>query len=481
MPLHLRKVAIHVSIVTGMLGALGIALYMYGSQSTLPPKFAVAGWRVGGMPYDTFQQQYDERLNLLSSFPVQLQTSYPDIANRQLTLGQLGIEYHDEALKQALDRLFRASPWERIKARWQLRRADVPLEVSVSETRLAGTVKETWKDLYSQQPVPAKRVVTAQDQLIYEPERRVLRVDTVHLSEHLREIAPSVSYIHYAAPIRLTLPLYEQSPSVTVETLRKQGIERKISEFTTAFPVSGEGRIHNIRSTAASIQDMLLAPGETFDYSKIIAQTESRFGYKEAPVILNGKLVPGIGGGICQVSTTLYNAVLRSGLQIVERRNHSLPVSYIALGQDATFANGYINFKFRNNTDAYLLIRTVTTDHDITVKLYGHMSPSVTYDIDSKVVETIQPPVKYLHNPSLAPGATRPISTGKAGYKVETYRIKKENGAIVSRELISKDQYSAVPTLIASNRGDVKAEEGGGTEPPQQPILEDGVKGPSFR
>ena len=105
-----------------------------------------------------------------------------------------------------------------------------------------------------------------------------------------------------------------------------------------------------------------MAPGETFDYSKIIAQTEAKFGYKEAPVILNGNLVPGIGGGICQVSTTLYNAVLRSGLEIVERRNHSLPVSYVTLGQDATFANGYINFKFRNNTDAYLWIRTITTD-----------------------------------------------------------------------------------------------------------------------
>lgn len=481
MPLPFRKVALHATVVTGLLGALSIALYMYGSQSTLPPKFAVAGWRVGGMSITVFQQQYEERLKLLSSFPVQLQTSYPDIANRELTLGQLGVEYHDEKLHQSLDRLFRASPFERIKARWQLRHADIPMEVSVSETRLAGTVQEAWKDLYSQQPVPAKRIVTAQDQLAYEPERRVLRVDTIHLSGHLREVAPSVSYIHNAAPIRLTLPLYEQSPPVTVDTLKKQGVERKISEFTTTFPVSGEGRIHNIRSTAASIQDMLMAPGETFDYSKIIAQTESQFGYKEAPVILNGKLVPGIGGGICQVSTTLYNAVLRSGLDIVERRNHSLPVSYVALGQDATFANGYINFKFRNNTGSYLLIRTLTTDRDVTVKLYGQMSPSVTYDIDSKVVETIQPPIKYLHNPSLAPGATRPISTGKAGYKVETYRIKRENGAIVNKELISKDQYSAVPTLIASNRGDVKPDEGGGTEPPQQPILEDGVKGPSFR
>ncbi|NOV00442.1 VanW family protein [Paenibacillus planticolens] len=479
MPLYIRKAIFYVSVALGLLSIISISLYIYGSQSTLPPKFTVAGWRVGGMPYDKFQEQFEERLRLLSAFPVQLQTSYPNIANRQLTLGQLGVEYHNDRLTQSLEKLFQAPPLERINARWQLRHTDIPLEVEVNQTQLSASVKEAWKDLYSQQPAPAKRIVTAQDTLNYEAERRVLRIDTVHLGEHLKEIAPSISYIHNAAPIRLTLPLYEQSPAVTVDTLKKQGIDRKISEFTTTFPASGEGRIHNIRSTAASIQDLLMAPGETFDYSKIIAQTETQFGYKEAPVILNGKLVPGIGGGICQVSTTLYNAVLRSGLAIVERRNHSLPVSYVTLGQDATFANGYINFKFRNNTDAYLLIRTVTTDRDVTVKLYGHMSPSVSYEIESNIVETIQPPVKYLHNASLAPGATRPISTGKPGYKVETYRIKRENGAIVSKELVSKDQYSPVPTLVASNRGDIKPEDGA-ADPPQ-PILEDGVKGPSFR
>ncbi|UJF36495.1 VanW family protein [Paenibacillus hexagrammi] len=225
---------------------------------------------------------------------------------------------------------------------------------------------------------------------------------------------------------------------------------------------------------------MLLAPDDVFDYSKIIEQTEAHFGYKEAPVILNGKLVPGIGGGICQVSSTLYNAVLRSGLEIVERRNHSLPVSYVPLGQDATFASGYINFKFRNNTDSYLLIRTVTTGQNVTVKLFGHMSSSLTYEIESKIIATISPPVKYVHNPSLRRGTTRPISTGKAGYVVETYRYKKQDGVVVGKELISKDRYSPVPTLVAANTGDIKPDEGKPAEP-GSPLLEDGVKGPTFR
>ncbi|UKS26165.1 VanW family protein [Paenibacillus sp. HWE-109] len=474
------KITLYASILAGLLSAFGIALYVYGSQATLPANFSVAGWRVGGMPYEAFQQQLQQRLELLTAYPIQIETSYPDIPNRQLTLGQLGIHFQTEALTNSLEQLFQSSPLHRIQARWTLRHAAIPLEVSVNETQLSSEVKGAWQTLYAQQPAPAKRLVTPQDSILYEPERKVLRVDFAHLSEHLLEVTPSVSTIHNAAPIRLTLPLYEESPPTTVENLKQQGIDGKISEFTTSFPTSGEGRIHNIRSTAESIQDLLMAPGETFDYSKIIAQTEAKYGYKEAPVILNGKLVPGIGGGICQVSTTLYNAVLRSGLEIIERRNHSLPVSYVPLGQDATFANGYINFKFRNNTDTYLLIRTITTDQAVTVKLFGHMSPGITYDIDSSIVETIQPPIKYLHNPSLPLGATRSVSIGKAGYKVETYRTKKENGILVKKELISKDQYSPVPTLIAANRGDIKPEEGLPNES-KQPILEDGVKGPSFR
>lgn len=480
MPRQIRKVIFYSSIVAGLLGTLSIALYAYSSQTTLPSDFAVAGWRVGGMPYDKFRQQFEQRLQLLSSYPVQIQSSHSDIPDKQLSLGQLGVQYQKEPLALSLKQLFESSPIHRIKARWTLRHADIPLEAIVNSKQLNAAVKDAWKNLYSQQPVAAKRIVTTQDQLTFEPERNVLRIDTAHLLEHLEEMAPSIAYIHNAAPIRLSLPLYEQGPTVTIETLKHQGIDRKISEFTTSFPLSGEGRIHNIRSTAASIQDLLMAPGETFDYSKIIEQTEAKYGYKEAPVILNGNLVPGIGGGICQVSSTLYNAVLRSGLDIVERRNHSLPVSYVTLGQDATFASGYINFKFRNNTDSYLLIRTITTDRDVTVKLFGHLSPSISYDIDSNIIETIQPPIKYLHNPSLATGATRPISTGKVGYKVETYRIKRENGMIVSKELISKDQYSPVPILIAANRGDIKPEEGNSSTP-GQPILEDGVKGPSFR
>jgi len=475
-----RKHLLTLALCISLAGAGGGALYMYGSGDKLPAQLQIAGWKAGGLTYAQFQEQFNHQLEQYGALPVHLVSSNPGVASKDLTLSQLGLVMQRDALDQAMQRLFQGTIAERIAARWSLRHAELTLPMSIDPDKLNAAVRRAWQELYAIQPLGARRVVDPNDAIRYEPERSVPRFDTITLHKELSVQLPAFSDKPRSGPLSVQLPFYMESPAVTVDMLKQQGVDRKIIEFTTSFPLSGSGRIHNIRSTATSIQDMLLAPGDIFDYSKIIEQTEAKFGYQEAPVILNGKLVPGVGGGICQVSSTLYNAVLRSGLDIVERRNHSLPVSYVPLGQDATFANGYINFKFRNNTGAYLLIRAVTTDINVTVKLYGRMPASDSYDIESKVIETIQPTIQYLHNPNIKRGTTKPINKGKEGYVVETYRYKKVNGTVVSKELISKDRYAAVPALVASNRADDKLENGNPNKN-QTPILEDGVKGPDSR
>uniref|UniRef100_A0A4Y8Q6W6 G5 domain-containing protein n=1 Tax=Paenibacillus athensensis TaxID=1967502 RepID=A0A4Y8Q6W6_9BACL len=459
----------------------GGTLYIYGTGSKLPARLQVADWQAGGLTYAQFQARLDEQIKLYSSMKVRLASPDPHVPGKELSLAELGLTVQRAEADQAIQTLFRAPLKDRIAARWTLRQARLPLRLSIDAAALQAKLPQVWKELYAQQPVPAQRTFGADDSIHYVPEQQVLRIDAAALLKAIEEQLPAFSgQLTGEQALTLTLPLVAQKPAVTVATLQQQGIERKISEFTTTFPVSGQGRIHNIRSTAASIQDLLLAPGETFDYSKIIAQTETRFGFQEAPVILNGKLVPGIGGGICQVSSTLYNAVLRTGLEIVERRNHSLPVSYVPLGQDATFSTGYINFKFRNTSGAYLLIRTVTTDRNVTVKLFGRMPAGLSYDIESHTVETLAPTVKYVHNPALRRGASVKLSSGKPGYVVETYRIVKMNGIVTGRELISKDRYSATPSLIAVNQGQPVPDNG--SEPgPGKPIVEDGLKGPVFQ
>jgi vancomycin resistance protein YoaR len=464
----------------GMWLAVFLAVYIYAARPVLPSGLTVSGWRVQGLSYAKFEEQLERRIEQLNLYKVRLADPGGRAAPAELTLGELGLRVEAKPLLDAVHSLRQGSLLKRAGQRWRLSHRELPLSVLFDRSAMEQAVKQTWKTLYDEQPVDAQRIITPDDRIELVPGKDAYRIDLDRLAAALSTLATGPAWVSQGkeGPAELALPLIAVPPAVTLDILKAQGIERKLIEFSTSFPTRDEGRIHNIRATAQTIHDRLLKPGEIFDYGEVIRQTEETFGFREAPVIVNGKIVPGIGGGICQVSTTLYNAVLRAGLEVVERRNHSLPVSYIALGQDATFASGHINFKFRNNTESYLLIRTETDERRITVKLFGNAPGNVTYDIESKIVETIPPPVKYVRNPALPIGGKQLILQGKPGYVVETYRITKQDGNVVAETKISRDTYSPQPTVIATNTG--KAGQADEAVPPRQQIVEDGVKGPVF-
>jgi hypothetical protein len=506
-----------------MTAALLFSIAWYGMQNTVPAGFTVDGWNAGTISLTEFEQQLNYKRKLLLEQPIRLVSSgtVPALPPMEWTLEQLGLEIPIQQVLDQLRPLRAGSPWHKAVNRWKLRYRQAAIPYAIDTARLHERLVRGLPALYEQQPVSAQRIVGPTDTISYVPETYSMRIDEAALLEQLERAiplmantswtagihrpdtraraagelptrlsfapaaapapAPAAASAPTRAPIDIALPLVKQQPPVTLRELQAQGVERKISEFTTTFLQNGEGRIHNIRSTAASIHDLLMKPGDVFDYASYIAQTEAQFGFKEAPVIVGGKLVPGIGGGICQVSTTLYNAVLRAGLSIVERRNHSLPVSYVPLGQDATFASGHINFRFRNSTDHYLLIRTATSEQQITVKLFGQTPPDLTYSVESKTIETLLPMVKYVANPTLPTGKQQKLSDGKPGYIVETYRYKKQNGRTVGQERISRDTYAAQPTVIAVRDS---SPEGNNAKPDRAykpPLVEDGVKGPVFR
>lgn len=532
--LHIRWVrTAALTLVVAAAAMLTVA--WYGTRPTLPAGITVGDWAVGSLPIDEFERQLAAKQRLLLAERVRL-TAVPGSVNGPATVGgqpltaertleQLGLETTSQELLSKLAPLREGSPFRRAIYRWGLRGADWTPPARFAEAKLSAALREAFAPLYAREPVDAQRVIEANDTIRYIPELPAVRIDEAALLRELERLLPGWGTMEWTAglplvrgksgsgggspadeavqatssgssdtdgadggAIAVAVPLKLVQPPVTVETLKAQGIERKLAEYTTryppnALPASGsDGRLHNVKSTAASIQDVVLKPGEVFDYATFIEQTEKRFGFREAPVILNGKLVPGVGGGICQVSSTLYNAVLRAGLAVVERRNHSLPVSYVPPGLDATFASGYINFKFRNSTEHHLLIRTYADDTKLTVKLFGQAPQDVAYEIESKTLETLQPPVKYVRNPKLPKGKQQLITRGKPGYVVETYRHKKQNGVIVATERISRDTYAAQPTIMTSNVGD--GVDGRSDQPPpspSKPIVEDGLKGPTFR
>ena len=215
------------------------------------------------------------------------------------------------------------------------------------------------------------------------------------------------------------IKLKEVRPKITVADLDSAAYPDLLSTFTTYYGTADTGRNTNIALAAKSINSVVLMPGETFSFNNLIGECSARTGYKESTVYENGQVAKGIGGGICQVSSTLYNAVLRSNLEIVERRNHGLGVTYVPAGLDATVAIGYIDFKFKNNRDYPVKVVAYVGTGNITCEIYG-LKQDKEYEV--KLVPTT-------------------IEDTGTKYKVQTYKILYLDGKEVSRTLISTDTY----------------------------------------
>ncbi|MDB5053234.1 MAG: VanW protein [Bacilli bacterium] len=475
-----------------------VTIFAYGSQKTLPYGVTISGWQVQGLTLAQFDLQLKNTMTKFGAQQVYFtceskgcepktkQSSPSTWQSASITLHDLGLFTNEKEIVARIHSIQRGSWFQKSWSRWQLKNTKLTLTLSFEPSVLLKTINHVWPSASQFQPVNAARLITKEDTLSIIPEINAYRLDKQLLQKRLilSTHAASSQWLHKIQlefqqnkPLSMTvsLPLIVEQPAITSQSLEAQGISRKISQFTTSLNTSAVGRTHNVTATARILQNQLLAPGDIFDYSQIIRQTEKSFGFQEAPVILNGKLVPGIGGGICQVSSTLYNAVLRAGLQIIERRNHSLPVSYVPLGQDATFATDQINFRFRNSSAHFILIQAVVAENELTVKLFGTIPQQTSYVITSQVVQKLQPSIRYLFNPELSRNAYQTLQLGKQGYIVETYRAKIENGAAFSKQLISRDTYPPQPTLVAV--GKARTDQ---AKPLNPPLLEDGVSGPVY-
>lgn len=239
----------------------------------------------------------------------------------------------------------------------------------------------------------------------------------------------------------------EDKPKVTAEVLKK--INGKISTFSTAYATSSNERSYNIELATKAINGTVLLPGETFSYNDVVGERSKERGYKDASVIIADKIEPGVGGGICQVSSTLYQAVLRTGLKSVERANHSLPVGYMTKGLDATVAWGGIDYKFKNTYDFPIYIEGINANRTLVFNIYGNSSiNNKTYDIYSEILQTIEPKTQTIDDPTLFEGETKVETQPQTGYKVRAYRKIYENGKLINTEVLSTDTYNVVNGVI---------------------------------
>ncbi len=250
----------------------------------------------------------------------------------------------------------------------------------------------------------------------------------------------------------ITFKLTATAPKVKIQDITKDIYNDKLGSYTSSYANSDKNRASNVVLGAKMLNGTIVMPGETFSFNKVMGDCGlSSRGFKSAAVFKGGKVVQEIGGGICQISSTLYIAVLYANLDIVSRANHALPVGYVPVSLDATVYYPYTDFKFKNTRDYPVkIVATTTSSRKLTITIQGTKEDK-EYEVvlNSWVTGTIAPKVEQQNDSKLEVGKTKVIQEGTNGYKSVAYKTVKYNGKVVSKVLLSEDSYGSMPKIIA--------------------------------
>ena len=247
----------------------------------------------------------------------------------------------------------------------------------------------------------------------------------------------------YIIPLKITIP------EKTIDDLGEEIFQSKLASYTTRYDPSNKNRSNNISISADKINGTIIMPGEVFSYNQTVGERTIEAGYKEAGAYAGGKVVQDVGGGICQTSSTLYNAALLANLEIVDRSNHQFLTSYVDAGRDATVNWGTIDFQFKNSRTYPIKIEASAKNGVCTMNIYG-IEEETEYEIiiTSEVLSYIPFTTKYENDATLEKGKEVVEQSGYNGCTSEAYRILKLNGEVVSKTLLSKDTYDPMTKII---------------------------------
>ena len=248
----------------------------------------------------------------------------------------------------------------------------------------------------------------------------------------------------YSIPLKIT------KAQNTVASLGSKAFPDLLGTFTTRYDAGNVGRTTNLAIACKKLNNQVIQPGEVFSYNKALGKRSVENGYKEAAVYVNGGVENGLGGGICQISSTLYNTVLFANLGIVERHQHSFTTSYVDPGRDATVVYGALDFKFKNTRKYPVKLEAYIKSGVATVSIYG-LKEDVEYNVKvvSTVTETIPCPVEKTEDATMAAGVEQVISKGTNGCRSIAYKyVYDKSGNLVSKTQLSADYYGTIAKKV---------------------------------
>lgn len=409
------------------------------AQATICEGVYAGDISLSGLTLVEAEQAINAYIGALSQMEITLNLSAEQAI--QTTAGELGIGFgNPEILEEAISFGRKGNILKRYKEITDLAANNQVYEIALTFDRAA--IENLVQAQSEAVNVPAQNASMTREngEFVY-----VDGVDGIEL-----DVAASVELIYAGLteqwsgePQSFDLQLRSTKPEHDVEELKL--VSDVLATCTTSFATSDASRSANVRNACNKVNGTVLYPGEEFSTLAIIAPFTESNGYYSAGSYSGGKVVDSVGGGICQVSSTLYNSVLYSELEVTSRSNHAMAVTYVKIGLDATVSeDSGIDFKFVNNTGHPIYIEGYTTpDKKITMTIYGVETRAETHSVayESVVLETTPPGAEAVYADASQPVGVVEVQPAHTGYVADVYRIITENGAEVSREQISHNTY----------------------------------------
>lgn len=292
------------------------------------------------------------------------------------------------------------------------------------------------------------------NEIYKEPQNAYVEKEPVKVHPHVDGVDFAISIEEAKELIKeekeeYTIPLKITSPEKTIADLGEEAFPEMLATFSTRYDASNKNRSTNIELAAKKINGTVIMPGENFSYNTVVGKRTIEAGFKEGTAYIGGKVVPDVGGGVCQVSSTLYNTALLANLEIKERSNHMFLTSYVAASRDATVYTGSIDLIFKNTRSYPIKIVATSQNGVCKISFYG-IKEETEYEviIQSKITSYINYTTVYKDDNTLEKGKEVVEQAGSNGCKSEAYRILKLNGKVVSQTLLSKDTYSPMQRIV---------------------------------
>ncbi len=274
-----------------------------------------------------------------------------------------------------------------------------------------------------------------------------IKLDLEKFKEEIKESLKSLDGEKYI----VNLPVITIDPKITTQNILKElAINVELGTYPTSLENKEENTIYNIKLASKVINGILVKPQEIFSFNKYVGPAEKADGYKESTIIANGVFANGYGGGICQVSSTLYNAALLANLPIIERYNHSIygeATKYVPLGQDAAIFYEFKDLKFKNNSDHMIIIFSKVFRDTLQVSIFGGNEGKAEVEIISKDKKVIDYQIIREKDSKLEAGQEKVVQEGVLGYQIKTYRIIRKGGE-EKIEFLGEDTYNSVPMIV---------------------------------